>query len=213
MAVLPMCVKHGLYVGYPCEFASVCQLRPTWALCGLPIREFALVLLMCVRHRLYVGYSYVGLHWVCPCLSDMGFMWATIRFARVCPTRALCGLPICGFASVFPFETHMGFMRATYMWICVGFVLCWTHMIGFILPVVSRWRRSCIFLSVVMVVMKSSVNLWEILQKKSNLSRRARPSASSMIICPSPFPSKGHSNISGRSSALRFSKIGSWEQI
>ena len=128
-----MCVQHGLYVSYP--YVSLHQFancHPRGLDVGYPYNEFALVLPMCVRHRLYVGYSYVGLHWVCLCLSDMGFMWTPtliwvcIRFARVCPTRALFGLPVCGFASVFPFETHMGFMRATY--ILCGFALVLSYV-------------------------------------------------------------------------------------
>ena len=70
-----MCFQHGLYVGYPyVGLHRFAHLKPTWALCGLPICGFAMGLTMFVRHGLYAGYPYVGLHWVCPIVSNM---WAT----------------------------------------------------------------------------------------------------------------------------------------
>ena len=107
-----MCVQHGLNVGYPyLGLHRFAHLRPTWALCGLPVCGFALVLPMCVRHELYVGCPYVDLHrlpvwdpdglyvdslyvvlrlfWLC--VSDVGFMDMCTRafFARTYQ-KSLC---------------------------------------------------------------------------------------------------------------------------
>ena len=62
----------------------------------------------------------------CLCVSNIGFMWAThmwvcFGFAHVCPTWALCGLTIYGFALVFPSVFNIGFMWASHSWVCIGF--------------------------------------------------------------------------------------------
>ena len=56
---------------------------------------------MCVQHWLYVG-----LLWVCPCLSDMGFMRANRTWI---------------FALVFPCVSDIGFMWASHLWVFIGF--------------------------------------------------------------------------------------------
>ena len=120
-----MCIQHGPYVGYPyVGLHRFAHFRRTWALCGLPIYEFALVLPLCVRHRLYVGYSYmsyVGLH-IYMCLT-WGLCGLPIcGFAHLRPTWVLCGLPMCiyiGFAHVCRTCALYG-----YLFVLFCFVFC-----------------------------------------------------------------------------------------
>ena len=99
----PMCVQHGLYVGYPyvglrwfCPCVS--NIGFMWA-----TRGFVLGLIMCVQHRLYVSYPY-GFASVCAFETHIGFMWATHIWVCIGfthghgPTWALWGLSIYGFA-------------------------------------------------------------------------------------------------------------------